>query len=75
MRLVVTFHVTADAMAAEEVCRRRKIPGRLVPVPRALSASCGLSWSAPLEAEERIREAFAGEGIAAEGYYETEMLV
>ena len=47
MKLVVTFHTTSDAMAMEKVCKERNVPGRLIPVPRAISAGCGLSWCAP----------------------------
>ena len=47
LRLVITFHTTADAMAMEKACKG-KSEGRLIPVPRELSAGCGISWSAPL---------------------------
>ena len=33
LRLVVTFHTTADAMAMEKACREHDVPGRLIPVP------------------------------------------
>ena len=54
LKLVVTFHTTADAMAMEKVCGEKKVPGRLIPVPRSISAGCGLSWCAPLDAREHI---------------------
>ena len=38
LKLVVTFHTTADAMAMEKACRQRDVPGRLIPVPRSISA-------------------------------------
>ena len=74
-RLIVTFHITADAMAAESVCLRRRVPGRLIPVPRTLSASCGLAFSAPPDAAESVRAALEEEGIVPEGYFEKEVLV
>ena len=43
--LVVTFHTTAEAMAMEQLCRKNGLPGRLCPVPRALSSDCGIAWS------------------------------
>ena len=49
LKLVVTFHTTADAMAMEKACKERSVPGRIIPVPRAISAGCGLSWCAELE--------------------------
>ena len=42
-KLVVTFHTTADAMAMEKTCREFRVPGRLIPVPRVISAGCGLA--------------------------------
>ena len=51
LRLVVTFHTTADAMAMEKACKEHEVNGRLIPVPRVISAGCGLAWCA--EPEER----------------------
>ena len=45
-QLVITFHTTADAMALEAACKRGGAPGRMIPVPRALSAGCGMAWCA-----------------------------
>jgi hypothetical protein len=41
---VITFPTTADAMAMENFCRKRDIPGRHIPVPGEISAGCGLAW-------------------------------
>jgi hypothetical protein len=46
-RLIVAFRTTHDAMAFEEYCIDRGLPGRLIPLPREISAGCGLAWSAP----------------------------
>ncbi|MED9873845.1 MAG: DUF3343 domain-containing protein [Eggerthellaceae bacterium] len=54
--LVVTFHTTADAFSFEKACKNRGIPGRLTTIPRSISAGCGLSWSAPFEAQEAIEK-------------------
>ncbi len=70
LRLVVTFHTTADAMAMEKACRTMGVPGRLIPVPRSISAGCGLAWCAPLTAEEDIRAVMEAHRIAAEGLHE-----
>lgn len=45
IKLVVTFHTTADAMAMEKACKTEKVEGRLIPVPRILSAGCGMAWA------------------------------
>ncbi len=70
LRLLVTFHTTADAMAMEKTCKRYHIPGRIVPVPRMISAGCGISWCAPLEERERIVDAMRKTGIEKEALHE-----
>ncbi len=47
MKLLVTFHTTAGAMAMEKYCKAQEAPGRLIPVPRSITADCGLCWMAP----------------------------
>ena len=44
-RYLLTFFNTSGAIAVERFCKERGIPGRLIPVPREISASCGLSWA------------------------------
>ena len=66
MKLVVTFHTTSDAMAMEKVCKERNVPGRLIPVPRAISAGCGLSWCADLTDREQILDVMKEVGIEQE---------
>ena len=39
-KLVITFHTTAAAMAMEKLCHEQGLPGRLIPVPRELTADC-----------------------------------
>ena len=46
MKLVITFHTTTDAMAMEQACKAAGADGRIIPVPRAISAGCGLAWCA-----------------------------
>ena len=41
---VLTFHTTDAAMEMESFCKQNSIAGRLVPVPRRLSAGCGIAW-------------------------------
>ena len=70
LKLIVTFHTTADAMAMEKACKDSGAPGRLIPVPRAISAGCGLSWCAALEDREEIRSAMKAAGIEEEELHE-----
>lgn len=70
LKLVVTFHTTADAMAMEKACKEYQVPGRIIPVPRAISAGCGLSWCAALEDREQIVSMMRMTGIEEEAMHE-----
>ena len=61
---MVTFHTTTQALAMEQVCRERQLPGRLIPVPTSITAGCGLAWCAPPENRETLEEMMRAEGIA-----------
>lgn len=69
--LVVTFHTTAAAMALEKRCHERGIAGRLIPVPRAITADCGMAWRGELATRSAL------EGLSADleidGWYELTM--
>ncbi|MEG0812491.1 MAG: DUF3343 domain-containing protein [Clostridium sp.] len=43
-KLIITFHTTADAIATERACKEAQLEGRMIPVPREVSAGCGLAW-------------------------------
>lgn len=42
--VVITFQTTYQAMAMEAYGKEHGIKGRLIPVPTAISAGCGLAW-------------------------------
>ena len=42
--IVLSFGSTVAAMAWEKHCQEAEVPGRLIPLPRELSAGCGLAW-------------------------------
>ena len=60
---ILTFDETVDAMAWERYCETHGLPGRLIPVPREITAGCGLAWKAPPEAEEELLAAWRGGGL------------
>ncbi len=61
--LVITFSETADAMAAEKRFGELGIKGRIIPIPRQLSAGCGLSWRMEMGKEDDARKALEDAGI------------
>lgn len=70
LKLVIAFHTTADAMAMEKICKETGTPGRLIPVPRVISAGCGLAWCTELENREQIIAILLEAGIEEEDLHE-----
>ena len=61
--LVITFSETTDAMAAEKLLQEAGFPGRIIPIPRQLSAGCGLAFRTQMELRERAQEVLKEAGI------------
>ena len=70
LKLIVTFHTTTAAMAMERACTAAGIPGRLIPVPREITAGCGMSWKAEPEDRAALEAFVAEKGITVAGWYE-----
>lgn len=71
--LIVTFHTTAAAMAAEKACREAGLAGRLAPVPRAVSSDCGIAWRCAPETREALTQLLAQKGVAFDTIHEIEL--
>lgn len=69
-KLVITFHTTAAAMAMEKLCHEQGLPGRLIPVPRELTADCGMAWCAPTDAALQLRALADARALEYEGWQE-----
>ena len=61
--LVITFATTTGAMAAESYFQQHQLPGRLIPVPREITAGCGLAWKAEPEDQERLTAEMDAAGL------------
>ena len=68
-KCVVTFRTTAGAMAMEAACKAQGVPGRLIPVPRSVTAGCGLCWAAPPDSREDVEELVMKKGFDVDGIY------
>ena len=68
-RFVVTFATTTGAMAMERACRAAGLPGRLIPVPRSITAGCGMCWSAPPAAQAELEDLVVREKLDVDGLY------
>ena len=41
---IITFKTTTAAMAMEDYCKEKQLPGRIIPLPPEISAGCGLCF-------------------------------
>lgn len=77
-RLIITFESMTDAIAMENFCKKHDLPGRLIPVPRAISTTCGMAWSAEPSDRKTLVNAIYADGGAQAGlriaeFYEIEL--
>lgn len=66
---IVTFHTTTAAMEMERLCKAEQIPGRLIPIPRTITAGCGMCWAAPATERERIENFLIEHRVMIDGIY------
>lgn len=71
--IVLSFAKTTDAMAVEKYCMSNNLPGRLIPIPREITAGCGLAWKAAPEDEERLIPGLNEAGLLWSGLYYLEL--
>lgn len=71
--IIVTFHTTAEAMATEKSCMKKGIEGRLITVPRVLTADCGIAWQGHPDTRQVLENTLNEAGIEFEGIHELEM--
>ena len=55
MKVIVTFETTTSAMAFEAEAKKQGLKGRLIPVPKQITAGCGLSYSAPVSERGSVK--------------------
>ena len=70
---ILTFESTTQAMAAEKYAMEQNLPGRLIPIPREITAGCGLSWKAVPEARDEVLAALKKAGYRWEAEYVLEL--
>lgn len=57
--LVISFKKTVDAMAVEEYCLKNNVSGRLIPLPKEISAGCGLAWKCEVSQVDEMKNIFS----------------
>lgn len=64
LQLIITFYTTADAIATEKCFNENKIEGRLISVPRQISAGCGMAWKSDVKLEKQIKSLIEKNGLS-----------
>lgn len=59
LSLVISFNKTVDAMAVEEYCLKNNVSGRLIPLPKEISAGCGLAWKCEVSQVDEMKNVFS----------------
>ena len=68
--IVLSFRTTLEAMEWEKQCNARQVPGRLIPLPREISAGCGLAWRMSPEEYGQEKDRIEESGIRIERHVE-----
>lgn len=65
-KVVFAFASTTLAMKMEKVMKEADAPGRLIPVPKEITAGCGLAYIAEPECRSEIEVLMEAHDITAE---------
>ncbi len=68
--IILTFSTTTQAMAMEAHAMDHDLPGRLIPVPTAIHASCGMCWKAPIAGKPLLLASVERARLPYEGIFE-----
>ena len=63
LQCIFSFKNTVDALEMEKRGEKRKLSGRLIPLPSIISAGCGLAWTTEPENKEQTLSVLKEEGL------------
>ena len=69
LKHIVTFHTTSAAMEMEDVCREENLNGRLIPLPKCISADCGLAWCSDIKESGSVEKLLEEKGLPFQGIH------
>lgn len=69
MECIATFDTTHMALFFEKSCRGLGLNVKIVPVPRSISASCGLACSFPCDEESAVKNVVTEKSIDVAEYH------
>ncbi len=68
--MVVTFPSTYMALSAEKVVKTAGLEGKLIPVPRKISTSCGMALRLADRQLDQVLAVLHEAGVETEGVYD-----
>lgn len=75
MTYLVTFHTHFGAMSYQRECKANGLDARMMPVPRSVSASCGVCVRLQLPQPPPVEDAVDWEGLYQEEQGEYTLLL
>jgi len=66
--IIVTFDKTRDAIQAEKLCKALEVAYKIIPVPRSVSAKCGMAVEINVEDKGALLQALNDKGIESRNY-------
>lgn len=71
--LVISFYETTTALYMERVCKEDGKEGRMISLPRQISAGCGLAWATVLNDKSSWEKYLQEKNIECEAMTEVMM--
>ncbi len=66
--LVIAFGSTTAALQMERLANKARIPGKLIPIPRQLSATCGMAFRAEPQYQQQLEQLAQSAGLDVESF-------
>jgi len=70
LQCIVTFQTTTEAMAFEEAAKQEGLSGRIIPLPRAIGAGCGLAWRENPKYRDSLEKLISKQKLGYDRIYE-----
>lgn len=70
LQCIVVFDSTTEAMAFEQAAKEVGLSGRIIPIPTAISAGCGLSWKDSPDCVDSIKKLMIDRGLICANIYQ-----
>lgn len=70
LQCIITFHTTTEALLFEQAAREAGFAGRIIPIPREITAGCGLAWRDRINRREDLERLLMGHKLGFDQIYE-----